>query len=81
LRGAVSIIDAFYAIFVIDEIRADLLTLKNLPIPARSCLLSRSFCKVISADTFLISITVWSTLNFVWTVGTTMYYAIETCKP
>jgi len=57
-----------------------LLTLKDLPMPARSCLLSHSFCKVISADMFLISITVWSTLNLVWTVGTMIYYAMETWK-
>jgi len=56
------------------------LTLKNLPIPARSCLLSHSFCEVISADMFLISITVWTTLNLVWTVGTTIYYAIGTWR-
>jgi hypothetical protein len=41
----------------------DLLALKDTPLPSRSCVLPDVVCKRISADMFLVSITVFSLLE------------------
>ena len=43
------------------EISADLLGLKDTPVPSPSCVLPYAACKLMSADMFLISVAVWST--------------------
>jgi len=56
------------------------LNLKHCPTPSRFCLLPNSVCGVVSADTFLISIAVWSTLHLGWSVMLVIFYAVETWK-
>jgi len=54
------------------------LNLKYFPVPARFCWLPHSVCGVASADTFLASIAVWSTLHLWWSVMLTIFYAFGT---
>jgi len=56
------------------------LNLKYSPVPARFCWLPHSVCGVASADTFLVSIAVWSTLHLWWLVMLIILYAIGTWK-
>jgi hypothetical protein len=43
----------------------DLLALKDTPPRSRSCVLPDTICKRISGDMFLVSITVWSLVEFI----------------
>lgn len=43
----------------------DLLALKDAPFPSRLCVLPDTVCRRISADMFLVSITVWSLVELI----------------
>ncbi|KAF8498213.1 ankyrin repeat-containing domain protein [Russula emetica] len=45
-----------------------LLALKDVPLSSHPCVLPRRVCKFMSGDMFLISVSVWSTLQLVWGV-------------
>ena len=71
----------------------DLLALKDTPLPSDLCVLPDTVCKRVSADMFLVSITVWSpveviacgwdTINEVWSMlrGTTSRKVLPPFSP
>ncbi|KAH9956702.1 ankyrin repeat-containing domain protein [Russula dissimulans] len=56
-----------------------LLSSKNASSPRFSCLLPHALCRLTSAETFLISIAVWSTLQ-VLAIIVLIFYETETCQ-
>ncbi|KAF8460709.1 hypothetical protein DFH94DRAFT_790394 [Russula ochroleuca] len=58
--------------FHVEKTCADLLALKDIPLPSRSCVLPYAVCELMSADMFLISVAVWSTLQHAWSAMTLM---------
>jgi len=70
----------FPILFTLINPDVDLRNLKHSPFSVRSCLLPHTVCKAMSADMFLISIAVWSTLNLGWMVVAMIYYVVETWK-
>ncbi|KAI0247209.1 hypothetical protein BJV78DRAFT_1247409 [Lactifluus subvellereus] len=48
-----------------------ILTLNDAPLPARSC----HACRLTPADLFLVSVSIWSTLQLVWSAMTVVNYA------
>ena len=55
----------------------DLLTLDDTPLSARSChgVLRHEACRLTPADLFLVSISIWSTLQLVWSAMIVVNYA------
>ena len=52
----------------------DVLALKDAPFPARSCVLPFATCRRMSADAFLCSIAIWSTLQLLWSAIIVVHY-------
>ncbi|KAH9969434.1 DHHC palmitoyltransferase-domain-containing protein [Lactifluus volemus] len=54
----------------------DVLALKDVPFPTRSCVLPVATCRPMSEDTFLCSVAIWSTLQLVRSATRRKYYCL-----
>ena len=52
--------------FVFNGACADLLALMDTALSSPSCVLPDAVCKVMSADMFIVSIALWSTVQLLW---------------
>jgi hypothetical protein len=55
----------FVDLYCFEISNVDLLALKGTPLPSRSCVLPDTVCKCVSADMFLVSITLWSPVEVI----------------